>query len=210
MVGIKLNGQHSYEDYGMILSSKNIEAPSVKSNKVDIKGGDGSLDLTEYFGEPKYKDRTLTFVFSKVHQTTSEFVWFWSRLQNTFNGKNIEIVLDEDLAFKYVGRCSLSYTKDKNIYQYKFKFVCEPYKLKVEPTVVKQTGSGDVVLENLRKKVCPSIKTTADTVLTFGTKVFNLSAGTWVLPELELISGQNTVNVSGTGTTTFTYTEGGL
>lgn len=38
----------------------------------------------------------------------------------------------------------------------------------------------------------------------------SISAGTWEIPELELRHGENTVSITSTGTTTFTYREGRL
>ena len=40
----------SYLDLGLILSSRDIEAPKVKDHIVDIVGADGSIDLTEVLG----------------------------------------------------------------------------------------------------------------------------------------------------------------
>ena len=62
--------------------------------------------------------------------------------------------------------------------------------------------------------VVPVITTTAETTLTWtvGSDSFHktLSAGTWEIPELELAPGNNSVTVSGSGTTTFKYREGRL
>ena len=38
----------------------------------------------------------------------------------------------------------------------------------------------------------------------------SVSAGTWTFPELELQEGQNSVSITGEGTTTFRYREGRL
>lgn len=210
MVGILINDKHSYFDYGLILSSKFISAPSVKSASVEISGADGVLDLTDYFGEPKFNNRELIFNFLKVYLNNLEFVNDWSKIQNELNGQKVKITLDEDNEFYYYGRISIEYTKEKNIVTITMTVDAEPYKLKRDFTTVEQTGSGTVALQNLRKRVVPAVITTAETKLTFGTTVFNLSAGAWVLPELELSAGENTVEIETTGTVKFEYQEGGL
>ena len=43
MIGITFGELHSYEDLNLILSEKEIGAPSVKKKLVEIEGADGSL-----------------------------------------------------------------------------------------------------------------------------------------------------------------------
>ena len=45
--------KHSYTDFGVILTEQNIGLPSPKTYSVSIEGMDGSLDLSECFGEMK-------------------------------------------------------------------------------------------------------------------------------------------------------------
>ena len=84
----------------------------------------------------------------------------------------------------------------------------------VEETVESITGSGTVILHNDYMPVVPVITTTAETTLRWAIdgESFHktVSAGTWEIPELELRHGDNTVSVTGEGTTTFTYRQGRL
>ena len=76
------------------------------------------------------------------------------------------------------------------------------------------TGGGTLILVNDYMPVIPTVLTTAETALSWniGEDVFkkSVSAGTWTFPELELQAGQNTVRITGTGTTMFRYREGRL
>lgn len=210
MVGIRLNDTHTFYDLGFILSSFSVESPSVKSQIVDIAGGDGVLDLTDYFGEPKFKNRKLTFVISK-EQSQDDFKEFWSEFQNRFNGQRVSITLDDDNDFYYTGRLSLSYTRaDKVITKITINADCEPYKMKHDVTKVVVDGSKTIELWNLRKKVVPTITTTHPTTLTVGENVFDLDVGVFVIPEFELSQGITTVIVESDGITTIEYREGGL
>ena len=62
--------------------------------------------------------------------------------------------------------------------------------------------------------VVPTITTTAETALSWnvGSDTFrkSISAGMWTFPELELQEGQNSVSITGEGTTAFRYREGRL
>lgn len=210
MVGITFGNKHSYDDYGLILSSKAISPATPKIITVDVAGGDGVLDLTDYFGEPKFNNRSLSFTFTKVYDSLSDFTEDWSLLQNELNGQSMNIILDDDSDFHYIGRITIDYSKAKNIITYTVTVDAQPYKIKNTETVVTQTGSGTVTLNNLRMKCVPTITTTGETKITKGTSVFNLSEGEFVIPELELSAGENTMSVIASGLTTFTYQEGGL
>ena len=122
-------------------------------------------------------------------------------------------MLDDDPEYYYVGRLDVSaLSKNKNIGQISIECTCEPWKYKELPTVVTQVvnDSASIILVNSRKKVVPSITTTASMTITFGGTSTIVNAGTFTIPTLELVEGNNTVTVTGTGNITFTYQEGGL
>lgn len=215
MKGIMFGNIHSWRDFQLILAAKTIGTPSPKTETIDIPGGDGVLDLTEFFGEAKYGNRKLSFEFSSV-VIPSDFMSLFSMVQGALHGKKLPIILDDDPGWQYIGRISLSEWKaDRNIGKLTIDCDCEPYKYQISPTVVTKVISGTqtITLENSRKRVVPEVKVTSDSGLsiTFGSGyLWNLASGSYLLPELELVEGDNTVTVSGTGTITFTYTQGKL
>lgn len=125
----------------------------------------------------------------------------------------MKIVLDDDPEYYYVGRLEVSaLSKNKNIGQISIECTCEPWKYKELPTVVTQAvnGSASITLINSRKRVVPSITTTDSMTITFGGTSTIVNAGTFTIPTLELVEGNNTVTITGTGNITFIYQEGGL
>ena len=90
----------------------------------------------------------------------------------------------------------------------------DAYRYHTEETEVSITGGGTAILNNDYMPVVPTVVTTAETALSWsiGEDVFrkSVSAGTWTFPELELQEGQNSVSITGEGTTTFRYREGRL
>ena len=60
--------KHSHTDLGVILTEQNIGLSSPKIYIVSIEGMDGSLDLSECFGEMKYENRTLKFTFESINK----------------------------------------------------------------------------------------------------------------------------------------------
>ena len=215
MKGITFGNYHSYDAFQLILSSKTIGTPSPKTETIDIPGGDGVLDMTEYFGEPKYGNRKLSFEFSSV-VIPEDFMSLFSMVQNALHGKKMNITLDDDPGWYYTGRISVSEWKaDKNIGKLTIDCDCEPYKHQISPTVITKaiSGTSTIYLENGRKRVVPEVKVTSSSGLTvtFGSgSVWTLTSGSYLLPELELVEGANDVTVTGVGNITFTWQEGDL
>lgn len=215
MNGVTFGAYHSYDDFSLIMSSKEIAAPKTKTVKIDVPGADGSIDLTDYFGEPKYEDCTHKFQFSTI-VPQSEFLTRFSTIKNAIHGKKLRIVLDDDPGFFYIGRCYVSsFTNDKNIGRISVECDCEPWKYKAAKTVVTQAVSGEstISLPNLRKRVVPEVVIEADSAMhiVYNTyNVWDLGGGSYTLPELELKAGENSVSVTGTGNITFSYQEAAL
>ena len=63
---IKFGTYKSYDDLYLICTKKTIGSPTVKESTVEVEGGDGVLDYTEYFGDVKYNNRQLKFEFESL------------------------------------------------------------------------------------------------------------------------------------------------
>lgn len=215
MKGITFGSFHTYNDFNLILSGKEIEAPAVKEKRVEIEGADSDLDLTDFFGEPKYSNARHKFSFTTVCKGT-EFLSAFSAIKNALHGKKMRVILDDDPSFFYVGRIFVSkFTDERNIGILQIEADCEPYKYKLQPTIMSVTVNGTqaVSLTNTRKRAVPEvvIDTAGSMRLEYqGSNIWDLGSGSYTLPELELVEGENIVTVTGTGTVTFTYREGAL
>lgn len=212
MKGVTFGSYHSFEDLALILTQKIIGTPAPKKEVVEIPGGDGVLDLTEFFGETKYDNRQLTFEFSTI-VPQSEFMELFSIVQNALHGKKMEITLDDDIDWHYIGRIEVSEWKtDKNIGKLTVECDCEAYKIKNDETIVQATvdGATTVILANSNKTVVPTIDITGEVSLTYGTNFYTLAEGRYDLPAVRLLQGDNTILLDGAGTATFTYRERSL
>ena len=142
MKGIIFGDLHSYRDLRLILESKEMGAPEVKVNKIDIPGADSALDLTDFFGEPKYDDVKHKFTFTSI-EPQETFLTQFSTIKNAIHGKKVRIILDDDPSFFYLGRCFVSgFTNAKGIGTVSVECECEPYKYKLKETVVSATLDG--------------------------------------------------------------------
>ena len=215
MKGVSFHGFHSFRDLNLILTSKEIGAPEVKRQTIDLAGADGELDFTDFFGEPKYEDVTHKFKFHTI-VPYSEFMTLYSTIKNAIHGKKMRIILDDDPLFYWMGRCYVSgFTNEKSIGQVEVECDCEPFKYKLEKTVVTKAvnGTESITLTNGRKRAVPliTIETAGSLRIIYGDNfIWDLGSGSYTLPELELTEGANIVTVTGTGTITFTYQEAGL
>jgi len=212
MKGIQFGNYHSWDDFALILTAKEIGTPSIKTENIDIPGGDGVLDLTEFFGETKYGNRPLSFEFSTI-VPQSDFMRLFSQVQNALHGQKMRMVLDNDAEWYYTGRIGVSPWKaEKSIGKFTIDCDCEPYKTKVNDTVISVavTEETTVILQNSKKRVIPTIDITGEINLTFGTNFWALTEGRYDLPAVVLEYGDNEITLSGAGTATFTYREGGL
>lgn len=215
MKGVSFLGFHSFRDLNLILTSKEIGAPEVKRQTIDIAGADGELDFTDFFGEPKYMNVQHRFTFESI-QPRNEQLQQFTNIKNAIHGKKGRIILDDDPSFFYVGRCTVSkYTNEKNIGKITVECDCEPYKYKLADTMVTRAVDGveGITLTNARKRAVPlvTIETANSMGVVYGTEnAWELASGSYMLPELELTEGENFVTVTGKGTITFTWREGVL
>ena len=212
MRGVSFLGFHSFRDLHLLMTSKEIGSPEVKRQTIDIAGADGELDFTDFFGEPKYTNAQHRFEFESIQPRNEQLSQF-TDIKNKLHGKKGRIILDDDPSFFYVGRCFVSsYKNEKCIGRISVECDCEPYKYKLQPTIMSATinGTQTITLTNARKRAVPTITTTADMTISFGGGIWTNRAGTFTIPELELVEGENLVSVTGTGNITFTWQEGDL
>ena len=211
MKGIWFDDVHSYNNLNLVLSNFIIPPAAAKTNYIDIPGSDGSVDLTEALGEVKYGDRDCSFTFTVFPY--DDFEQKKTEVSNLLNGKRCKIKVDKDPGYYWDGRCHVNeYASDKNIHQITVTARVAPYKYKTKVTEVSVPAGNSVTvnLKNGRKSVVPKITTTADATVIFGGKTFELGIGTYMLLDILLVYGINTMTVTSTAPVIFTYQEGDL
>ncbi len=161
---------NSFDDLGLLLTAKTIGAATPKTLTIDIVGGDGELDYTEYFGKVNYNNRILSFEFSVISDSRY-FLQKYSRLKNLLNGKKMKVILSDDADFYYMGRVTVNEWKsEKSIGKVAIDVNAEPYKLKRARTVVSRTITGETIITcpNLSKQAVPKISSTEEAVILLG------------------------------------------
>ena len=212
---VKINGT-SMLGLGWLRESVNFPTPISQSSIVIVPGRNSPIRFSEALGRVSYQPRTFEITLSMLG-TRAQFDEAVSNAANRFAGQLVQIICSEEPELYYVGTIEAEPSFDPLAGKGVLLFSCndgDAYRYHVTETAVRQVGTGTVILANDYMPVVPVITTTAETTLTWsvGSDSFHktLSAGTWEIPELELAPGNNSVTVSGSGTTTFKYREGRL
>lgn len=213
MKGVKFGGFHSYNEWGLILTEKELKSPKPKVNEVEIEGADGVLDYTDFFGAVKFENRQLTFKFIKPQIVPDGFLSLYTTVQSILHGKKMQVILDDDPIHFYYGRVTVNEWKsNKSIGEIVIEVDAEPYKQQVNLTTLTKTVTSNmnIELENSQMPSIPTITTDAEFLIKYGDHNDIYPAGTFQIPELELTEGVNWVYVEGTGTITFAWRRGRL
>ena len=115
MRGVTFGNKHSYRAYGLLLKEYPIfTAPKPKTKLIEVPGSDAVIDLTESLtGKVQYGTRKGTFEFT-VMGGRSKWPAVYAALLNDLHGKRMQIVLDDDPNYYYLGRVEIdSWASDK-------------------------------------------------------------------------------------------------
>lgn len=129
---ISADGQevNTWDDWHLIPSSRPLfNPPEVKTQYVDIPGGNGQIDLTEaLIGYPVYKNRTGSIEFY-VQNGYGDWAERYSEIMNFLHGQDFKAFLEDDIYFLYKGRFDINQWKsdqywslitiDYSVYPYK-------------------------------------------------------------------------------------------
>ncbi|MFQ9181067.1 MAG: hypothetical protein ACLR3C_15085 [Eggerthella lenta] len=131
MSGVVVNGVDLEARYGLRLTGDSeFGPPAPKSYLLDLPGGDGSLDVTEAFGDVLYENREDTMVFYAVADPgAAAFERLKTDLCRFLHGRAYDYGLPFDPGYVYHGRFSVdeAYMRmhDRRI---KVKVSANPYK----------------------------------------------------------------------------------
>lgn len=201
------------------LSELALTAPEQQTNYVQVPGRSGALDLSTAAtdGIPAYNDRTLTATLETSEGNREERESAIKEMVNLLDGFRWKIVLPDSPDRYLDGRVSVGCNySDLAHASVTITAVCYPYFLKMAETEVTAsltTSDTALTLACDRRSVVPTITVSAETVLTWGTSSYTISAGSRRIPGIRLTQGVHTLNArttAGTGTIAVSYQEGSL
>lgn len=182
---VKINDRWMYA-MGWLREEIDFPTPQSQTNTVVVPGRNAPIRFTEALGRVSYQLWSFSITLSMLG-SREKFNQMKDVLANLYAGQLCQVILSEELELYAIGT------------------------LELEPAYDPLTGKGQMVLNNDYMPVVPIVITTAETALSWsiGSDTFrkSVSAGTWTFPELELQEGQNSLSITGEGTTTFRYRE---
>lgn len=212
-ITIILNNEriHTGDDLDLVQEAKTIGEPDVQSFTAKVPGRNGLLNLTKGLtGKVTYYNRDLSFQYFGSG-SMSELLQLEERFFK-YHGQTIRIIDDDRPGHYYEGEATVSTQIHGTYITIELKVDAQPFRLKLNPTIYSKTlsGASTIVLANESIGVIPTITVTAATKISFNGVTVDLSAGSYEVESFELQAGNNTFNVSGTGTITFEYREGAI
>lgn len=128
-----INGKHLLRDWGLhIQNSDVIEPPEVNDTYIDVYGG-MTIDVTEANGPVSYKRRIINLELGGLIEK-KEWRKTLSHFLNTYHGKEVKIIFDDDKGFYYKGRAYVKGDAKKvaRIGKFEMTIDAEPYKYEHE------------------------------------------------------------------------------
>ena len=213
MSDIRFGTKWAHADYGLIVAPYAIPMPEPQMNFVEIPGRDGALDLSEAFGTVRYADRIIPLML----YARAPFDAAISAFAADVHGRRMNVIFDRDPTYYYDARVTVEDVERHAGYcELSLKCRAKPYKLEhFETTItILPAGNATVTLTNTRMPVVPTITVSAEMTLTFTIAgvgyTINLAAGSHIVPSLVLTDGETKIDITGTGSITFTYRKGAL
>lgn len=212
---VKLNDV-SMLNLGWLREGINFPAPQLQTNTIIVPGRNSPIRYTEALGRVSYQPRSFDITLSMLG-TREKFNQMSEQTVNRFAGRLVDVILSEEPALYCVGTLEITPGYDPLTHKGQLAISStdgDAYRYHTTETVVIQNGNGTAVLANDFMPAVPTVSVTEETTLKWqvGTDRFikTVSAGTWTFPELELMQGENEIEVTTGGTVTFRYREGRL
>lgn len=220
MLGVTFGDKHSLRDLKLILQTVSMPMPAPKTIMVSVPGTDGSLDLTGYYGDTRFENRTITMVLADIDNYYKRYV-NQSIVAQALHGQSMRIVFDEDPEYYYQGRVIASnwamngYTRTVTIV-----CDCEPYKYLINEGgdawkwnpfsfvngVIREYGDIDIDGETSIdivggwKAVHPTVSVTAPMQVRLDNGAwYSVPKGISKLYNITITRGEHTITFKGTG-----------
>lgn len=233
MEGVTFGTWHTFNDLGLILDKyPDIPTAPIKTNYIEIPCADGVLDVTESLtGTVCYDSREIVFELFTI-ETYAEWDSVITDIRRLLHGKKMRIILDNDPAFFYYGRVSVSgiTAENKGAAYIKITVDADPFKYEIASStedwlwdpfsfltgVIREykdlvvDGELTITVTGSASTVVPTITCSAPMTVTYNGNVYILSEGDNVLYELSIPDGQHTLVFEGNGTVSIDYRGGVL
>ena len=228
--GFEFNGRHSSEFELRVLDTKSVTLPAKRKSQLQLPYRTGYIDLSNLYGLNTYDERTVTFPCKLPYGRSdlSTLNLKLTELMNWLMKPTGKILLKDDAmpGYAFMAEVQTAPTIEEgwNFCKVTVVFQCYAYRLKrcyddvwdtfyfnldaASNIEVDVKGHESVLLINTgHNRVRLTVTCSTAMSASVNDHVFALKAGDNVNPYLELMPGENTVNLEGTGHVKFNWTE---
>lgn len=206
--GIRINGKHSYGDFGLYLKSRNIGFPEKKSIRETVPFMNGYYDFSALNSAPAWDERIIEYSFDVTNDNPVELDNFVSYVLDWLgNVQDADIYDDTVYGYHWHGsydKANLTWDDSGLQVEISVSLVVHPFKIADIPTTHSLTA-GTHTITNSGMAVAPYVQSDANAAIQIGTYVSSIPANETVQLEIDLERGDNTVIITGDGTVTFGY-----
>ncbi len=199
--GIRIGGKHSFEDFGLVLNSREIGYPNKKSIRKTVPYMNGFYDYTKLYGAPAWGERVNKYTFDVIGFTVEEMEAERIPVVNWLCNVHDEDIFDDAFPdYHFRGSFdSISTSEDGEKATLAFTFVCYPFMIRNYPSVRKFTSNGSFTIVNNGQPVKLKASATASCTVTSNGHVYSIPANTPEYDVLVLDAGTNDIRVEITG-----------
>lgn len=228
---VTINGCHLLRDLGLALSRTDcVQPPVPKALTQDLPGSDGLVDLTDGLtGHAMYANREITMELGRGLDR-NQWPGVYSRVMGLFHGKVVKVIFDDDSAYFYTGRATVSdYARTQTLGTLTITVDAKPYKYEVyggldrwkwdtlnfRIGVIRNyrdltvDGRMDLKIRGRSKVVIPVIISDASMQVEWQGTRYDIVPGSNKIYDIAIPEGENVLTFIGHGTVSVDY-RGGL
>lgn len=221
---IHINNKSSYKDFNLKIIDMDIQAPTPRKILETVPYLNGSYDFSRIFnyGERVFDNRKIDINFYYLVKDKSILYAIYSDICTWLYSLNGEFKID-GIRESFKGSViNLTSFKTFSISgKFKAEFECYPFKFEnygldlwddfnfesdvTEINSYEINGLKDITLINKGRSISPNISCSSNMTLSINNKTFNLNKGENNIKSLRLKTGENIINIQGTGTINFNF-----
>lgn len=198
-------------DQNILLKSFAAPTPAPKTYTAEIDGRDGTIDYTDYFGNVKYKNRTVTATvnlakaFNKIKMKE-----YHSYLMNVWHGQKVKLYYWGQPDRYYYGRLTIGdiTQKDGTV---ALSLDAEPYAYAISERNYTVTATGTETLlqvTNIGKAISPRLIVDGEIDIRVNGNSYSLTTGEYQIIDIQLNRvGTTDIFYAGGGTLQVIYQE---
>lgn len=229
--GVTFDNINTLSMWDFFLVTKTITPPQPKLYKIDVPGGNGSLDLTEsLFGSIAYDDRSITMKFRCIGDWR---MWDIKRtdILAALHGRRMKIIFEDEPTYFYEGRVIVtSFRYNKDVAEMEVQADCDPFKYELssegsdwlwdtfdfELGVITDdyttvSGTTKVTITVKKKPICPRFKADSVITLKYGGLEKTIPANKEItFYDIYMTEGSHTLTFEGNGKVKIMYNNGVL